>query len=260
MNNIQKKSASLPSFFKKSYMGNRFSGIITRYSAATLGLVLVAIGVAFSIKSDLGTSPISCPPYVLSMWGGLTVGQYTICMHMLFIFIQILLLRKKFRAESLMQVVASFLFGFLTDGAMWIVNGVNADSLTGKFGLMLLSCLITAAGISIEVRANAWMLAGEMTTAAFADVTGKKFSNVKIAFDISLVCIAGLISWTIFGNPLAAGEFTGLKESLLAQQDGVIIGIGTIMSAFLTGFLMKMTDPVAEAILGKLIDRYNGNI
>ncbi|MCM1178329.1 MAG: DUF6198 family protein [Clostridium sp.] len=240
-------------------MDNRITGIITRYAVATLGLVLVAIGVAFSIKSDLGTSPISCPPYVLSLWGGLTVGQYTICMHMLFVCLQILLLRKQFKAESLLQLVASFLFGFLTDGALWLIHGIQASAFSGKFILMIISCIITAAGISIEVRAKAWMLAGEMTTAAFATVTGKKFSNVKIAFDISLVLIAALISWAIFGNPLAAGEFTSLKDSLLAQQEGVIIGIGTIVSAIITGLLMKVIDPVTEAIFGKLLDKAQGN-
>ncbi|MDE6872020.1 MAG: hypothetical protein K2O58_04050 [Bacteroidales bacterium] len=236
-------------------MSNKLTGIITRYAVATLGLILVAIGVAFSIKSDLGTSPISCPPYVLSLWGGLTVGQYTICMHLLFVCLQILLLRKKFKAENLLQLVASFLFGFLTDGALWLIQGISVSGFADKFYLMLLSCVITAVGISIEVRAKAWMLAGEMTTAAFAEVTGSKFSNVKIIFDISLVIIAALTSWAIFGNPLAAGEFTGLKESLLAQQEGVIIGIGTIVSAFLTGLLMKLIDPATEFVFGGLLDR-----
>jgi len=235
-------------------MYNKFIKILIRYGIATIGLILVAVGVAFSIKSDLGTSPISCPPYVVSLWGGLTVGQYTICMHLLFVFIQILLLRKKFKIENLMQLVASFLFGFMTDGALWLIQGIDASDFMDKFWLMLASCIITAAGISIEVRANAWMLAGEMTTAAFAEVTGAKFSNIKIVFDISLVVIAAAISWALFGNPLASGEFTGLKESLLAQQEGVIIGIGTIVSAVLTGLLMKIIDPVTEKVFGKTID------
>ena len=69
-----------------------------RYATGTFGLILVAIGVALSIKSDLGTAPISCPPYVVSLAGHFqigsftigTVGQYTMLMHLIFIVLQIL--------------------------------------------------------------------------------------------------------------------------------------------------------------------------
>lgn len=234
-------------------MNNKILNILTRYSIATLGLVLVAIGVALSIISDLGTSPISCPPYVLSLWGGPTVGQYTILMHILFVFIQIALLRKKFKAEHLLQLAASFLFGFLTDGAIWALSWLQAPHIGGKVALMLLSCAITAFGISIEVRANAWMLAGEMTTAAIATVTNCRFSNVKIVFDVSLVIISAAISFAIFHNPLGAGEFEGIGKSLLAQTDGIVIGLGTVASAILTGVLIKFSDPVVEKVFGKLL-------
>ena len=48
--------------------------IFKRYVMLCVGLLIVAFGVAFSILADLGTSPISCPPYVASMLCPLTVG------------------------------------------------------------------------------------------------------------------------------------------------------------------------------------------
>ena len=222
-------------------MNNKAVNILTRYTIATLGLTLVAIGVALSILSDLGTSPISCPPYVISLWGGLTVGQYTAAMHFLFILLQIALLRKKFKAENLMQIAAAVVFGVLTDAAIWAFSWITPDNYISKAILMLLSCLITAAGISIEVRAKAWMLAGEMTVAAIAEVSGAKFRNVKIIFDCSLVAISSIISLAIFG-------------SLYGKNDMVVIREGTLVSAFLTGYLMKFIDPWADRIIGKMTD------
>lgn len=49
------------------------------------GLSVMAFGVAFSIKADLGTSPISSVPYVVSLFAPLTVGTATIVMHCVFI-------------------------------------------------------------------------------------------------------------------------------------------------------------------------------
>ncbi len=233
----------------------RIKNILIRYAIATIGLAFVAIGVALSIKSDLGTAPISAPPYVLSLWGRFSVGEFTIMMHLLFILLQIALLRKDFKLEHLMQIAAAVVFGYLTDLAIYLIEPLEVASFGGKIGLMIASCVITALGISIEVRAQAWMLAAEMTTAAIAKVTKAKFSNVKIIFDSSLVVVAAIISYAIFGNALGSGENNDIIANLLAEVPGVVIGIGTLVSAFATGLLMKLTDPLTEKLIGKTIDR-----
>ena len=46
-----------------------------------IGLILMALGVALSIKADLGTSPISSLPYVTSLMSSLSVGTTTIIMN-----------------------------------------------------------------------------------------------------------------------------------------------------------------------------------
>ena len=58
--------------------------------------------------------------------------------------------------------------------------------------------------------------------AVLAEVSGRKFSNVKIAFDVTCVILAVLLSFIFF-------DFTivGTRE-------------GTIISALLTGFVVKL--------------------
>ena len=64
--------------------------IVARWLVATLGLVLVALGVALSLKSNLGTAPVSCPPAVLNLkWGAISFGTFTWMMHIIFIILQI---------------------------------------------------------------------------------------------------------------------------------------------------------------------------
>ena len=84
-----------------------------RYLVATLGMALAAFGPAFSIKSDLGTAPYPCPPYILHLWDtSWTVGEFTALENMAFIVAQLLILRKKFKPALLMQIPAIFIFSF----------------------------------------------------------------------------------------------------------------------------------------------------
>ncbi len=222
-------------------MPETMKNILIRYCIATAGLALVATGVALSIISDLGTSPISCPPYVLALNGGLTVGQYTAMMHLLFILVQAALLRKNFRIRNLMQIAAAVVFGALTDLAIMATSPwLTAETYTGRLALMVLSVILTSAGISIEVRARAWMLAGEMTVAAIAETGKMKFRNVKIAFDISLVIIAAAMSMLMSGHLLGDGQQTVIRE-------------GTLVSALFTGYLMRFLDPLTDRLLRRII-------
>ena len=220
-------------------MKTNTESLLARYLTGTVGLALVAIGVALSIKSDLGTAPISCPPYVTSLIGGFSVFGFhvgTVLMHFIFILLQIVLLRSKFKIESLMQIPAALVFGILTDLSILAFDWISAGSYGMRVLLMVLSIIITALGISLEVKGNAWMLAGEMTDAALADFLGIKFRNAKIGFDIFLVVVAALTAWLAFGNPLGNSAENVIRE-------------GTVMSALFTGWCMRYTDKIADRII-----------
>lgn len=58
-----------------------------------IGLIFIAFGVAFSIKSNLGTSPISSISYALNLITGFSVR--TMIVNFLFVVFQIILLRKQ---------------------------------------------------------------------------------------------------------------------------------------------------------------------
>lgn len=223
--------------------------LLNRYLVATLGLALVAFGVALSIISDLGTGPLSCPTVVGNLWmpsmtiGNttipLTVGVYTVIMHLIFILMQIILLRKDFQLRSLMQIPASFVFGFFTDISIWSLQWVVADTYAIRMGLCLFSIIVTAFGISLEVLSKAWMLAGEETVAAIAKTGKWKFEDVKVAFDTALVVLSAIASYAAFSNAIGDGS-------------NVVIREGTILLAVLTGLLMKLTDPIAKKMFGKI--------
>lgn len=228
----------------KLNFGYKFKSNLIRYGIATLGLVFIAIGVALSIKSDLGTAPVSCPPYVVNLWDStFTVGEYTIMMHLIFILSQVLLLRKQFKTVYLMQIPAAVVFGLLTDAAILAFSWIDASSYAMRMLLCILTVIITALGVSLEVIAKAWMLAGEQTTAAISQVSKISFSNVKVGFDVFLVLISAAFSFFVFGNPFGNGEDVVIRE-------------GTLILAVFTGLCMKITDPLVRKIFRPVLSKY----
>lgn len=51
---------------------------VKRYLIFLLGLFINSLGVSFVTRADLGTSPISSIPYVLSLDFPMSLGEFTI--------------------------------------------------------------------------------------------------------------------------------------------------------------------------------------
>ena len=78
--------------------------LVLRIAVLVIGLWIMALGVAFSIAADLGTSPISSVPYTISLFTPLSVGVVTIMMHVVFIALQIVILRHEYNPIQLLQL------------------------------------------------------------------------------------------------------------------------------------------------------------
>ena len=209
-----------------------------RYGISTLGLVLVALGVGISIKSNLGIAPPSCPPTILNLkFTAISVGTFTWMMHLLFILTQWAILGKRFKLKYLMQIPAAFVFGYMCDGAIWLFDSINspATNYTVQILLSLAAVVITALGIKIEVLGRSWMLAGDMLTAVMADESKKPFGTVKVIFDVVLVAVTALLAWIFFGLLTGNGSTVVIRE-------------GTLILAILTGLCMRVTDPLLDKL------------
>lgn len=201
--------------------------IAKRYLLLFAGLSIMAFGVAFSIKASLGTSPISSIPYVVSLFAPLTVGTATIVMHCVFILLQILILRRNYHPIQLMQLPVAVFFGYLTDFGVWAVRGIHCSTYWQQWIVCLIGILLVAAGVSLEVKAGVVVLAGEGVVLAICKVLPKiKFGYMKVGFDVTLVVIACILSFTFTGHLQGVREGTvaaALLVGLIAKQIGKLL-------------------------------------
>ncbi len=218
---------------------NNFLNILIRYLYATVGLFLVALGIALSIISNLGTAPLSCPAYVLNLkFTAISVGTFTFLFNLLYIVIQLALFRRAFKARYWLQIFASAILGYFIDASLWLCAWCATDVIAWRIMLSVVACVFTAIGVSIEVAADAWMLSAEVTVLSICHVFKKlKFGTAKIIMDSSLVVLSALAAWIFFGHILGNGE-----------PDGVVISWGTLLLAFLPGILIPYTDKILPKI------------
>lgn len=217
----------------------RLKSYLIRYVVLTISLFVMAFGVALSTKAGLGTSPISCVPYTLSLLLPWSMGAITIAMHVIFILLQIAILRKNYQWLQLLQLPVAFIFGIFTDITMFMVKDLHPETYPAQFALCILSCVIVGLGVYMEVTANVIMLAGEGLISAFTQVLHGEFGRFKVFFDTTLVIIGTAIAL------VGLHQLVGVRE-------------GTIVAAFLVGnfvrffsrhlaFLARLCAPFKEA-------------
>lgn len=180
------------------------------------GIFAMNIGIALSCKADLGTSPISSLPWVMSMFTPWSIGEITIAMSLVFVFIQPVLLRTIYWREIIGQLITSYFFGRGIDVAMQLLSWVAPTTLAGKSFACLLSTLILAFGVFLCVRAKIFVAPGEGVVMVVSFISKAKFSIIKNCLDCSLVAISLVLSFMQFG------EMRG-------------VGVGTIVAAILVG-------------------------
>jgi len=192
--------------------------LLKRCIALVIGLFIMAIGVALSIKANLGTSPVSCVPYVYSLGFPMTVGLLSIIVNVLMILLQIILLRKEYQLMQLIQLPVALIFGFFIDFAMFLLSDLQTSNYIYQWVLCLLSCVIIAFGVFLEVKANVTYLAGEGLSIAISKAFHTEFGKAKVGVDASLVII-GVVSSFILLHKLE-----GIREGTIAAA----LLVGTI--------------------------------
>ena len=194
---------------------------LKRYLIFLVGLFVNSLGFSLITKANLGTSPISSIPYVLSLNFPFTLGNFTIFFSIFLIVLQLIILRKNFKLEHILQIPVSIIFGYFIDLTMILFSWVNPEAYVMKIVYLLIGCLILGVGVYMEVLADVVMLPGESFVRAIVLTWKTNFGTTKICFDVSMAVIAAVLSFVF------AGRLDGVRE-------------GTVIAALLVGFIARL--------------------
>lgn len=188
-----------------------------------IGLFVMTIGIALSVKSNLGVSPVSSIPYTMTCVLGIEMGKATILFHIILVLIQILLLLKKFKPVQLLQVVIGVVFGYFTTFCNYMVSFLpTPENLGIRIIMVLASTVFVAFGIFLYLPADLIPLAGEGCMQAVSSVTHIEFSKVKIDFDCTMVLVSAITCLTVLHNLGSVGAGTIIAAILVGTLVGII--------------------------------------
>ncbi|WP_052339216.1 YczE/YyaS/YitT family protein [Gorillibacterium massiliense] len=213
--------------------------LLKRYFIFFAGLFLMGLGIALITKADIGTSPISSVPYVLSLKFPLSFGMFTFVICILFVLLQAVLLRGRMPLRDYLQIAVGLIFGYFVDAGMAVLSHASFPDYWEKIIALVAGCFMLAIGVNVQIAAGTVLNPAEGIVKVLADRTKAEFGNVKMIFDWSLVAIALLLSL------LAFGSMQGLRE-------------GTVISALLVGQFVKLVRRIMVNVSSKRLAAREG--
>lgn len=196
------------------------------------GLFLITLGVAFSIKSGLGSTPVASIPYALNLILNMDLGITTFMFQIFLVFLELVLLRGDFKRKHFLQIFVSMIFGVFTSFSISLIGFVpQADNMVVALLMSVLSVFLIALGIFFYVPANIVPVSVEGATQAIAIVTNRPFPKIKICFDVTVVSSSLILSYVFLGN---FGS----------------VGIGTIIGAIFIGYVVKLIHKLNYKLTG----------
>lgn len=212
------------------------------------GMALIAISVNFSKLAALGIAPVTSAAYALEQIWGITLGTVTYLFMIVFLALQLIILRKRFPIRNILGLLVTFWFSFVIDltgidpdavGHM-MLNFPRPESYIARVALLGVCIVLTGVGVFIYMRLQWIPMPSDGVPDAVYKATGWNFGNCKTLFDTSLVTLALILQLVFLG---------GLESFV---NGNVVVREGTIAMAVLVGQVVK----VLTRFFGDKYDRW----
>ena len=198
-----------------------------------VGLMLIAFGVAISVNSNLGVSPVNSLPYVVSQIIGVRMGICVTVIFCFYILLQAILLGKEFQIVNVLQILFSTLFGYFVDFAKLLVGDFALPTYGGKLVMLAASIVLIALGVLLYMDVQLVPMPMEGLSSCIAKKLGKPFPTMKTIVDC-IVVGTGIVLCFVF-----LGGLDGIRE-------------GTVITAVVTGKIIALLRKPISPVLKKL--------
>ena len=116
-----------------------------------------------------------------------------------------------------------------------LVNFINPSNYISQLLLLLISCVVIAFGVLLEIQTEVVYLPPDGIIVAIAKVLNKEFSKVKLYVDTSMVVMSAILSFVFLGY------LVGVRE-------------GTVISALIIGPIVKILKNYFDPYISNLIE------
>lgn len=202
-----------------------------------IGLWIAHLGVTLFLQTNLGSDPFNV--FVQGLfraipwpeWAGMTHGRVHLLVSLL---IMVVLLVVDRSYVGIGTVLCMALGGPIIDVyTLWLAPFLNETlSLAVRVPMLAVGCVILAFGMTIVIRSQAGTGPNDLVAVVLSDKSGKPFGPVRIGVDLTFALVGFAL--------------------------GGLVGIGTIICAFLVGPAAQLFFPVSEKICVCVLNQFAG--
>lgn len=202
-----------------------------------IGLWIAHLGVTLFLQTNLGSDPFNV--FVQGLfraipwpeWAGMTHGRVHLLVSLL---IMVVLLVVDRSYVGIGTVLCMALGGPIIDVyTLWLAPFLNEKlPLAVRVPMLAVGCVILAFGMTIVIRSQAGTGPNDLVAVVLSDKSGKPFGPVRIGVDLTFALVGFAL--------------------------GGVVGIGTIICAFLVGPAAQLFFPVSEKICVCVLNQFAG--
>ncbi|WP_340640241.1 YitT family protein [Bacillus atrophaeus] len=196
-----------------------------KYTFYVLGILILTLGISFTIQSGLGTSPFDAVVVGLSKSVGLTVGSWEIIIAFILICCNSFLKRQR---PEILGLLTAFITGIGID--MWLFllhNLLTPDLWYSKVICFGIGLVVIGLGTATYLHTNFAPIPVDRLTLIIKELT-----RTSIFFSRTFIYLVFLIAAIILNGP---------------------IGVGTLLTVCLGGLILNSFMPFTEKILNRIL-------
>ena len=188
--------------------------------------------------AELGVAPVSSVANVLSIkFTFMSFGTWFILWNILLFLVQLIILGREFKPAMIMQVPVAVIFGWFNDLTRSCIDFITPSGYISRLILVAMSIICIALGVALMVLSDTTVNPPDAFVRVVAGKLKKNFGDVKVAFDVSSVALAVILSLIFFDLTVV-----GTRE-------------GTVIIAVCTGFVVKFFTKLLKAPMTKILDK-----
>jgi len=197
-----------------------------KYVFYVVGILILTLGISLTIQSKLGTSPFDALLVGLSKNVGLTVGSWEIILALLLIGSNSLLARQR---PEILGLVTAFITGIGIDMWLFLLHDiVSPDLWFSQAVCFTIGLVVVGLGTATYLHTNFAPIPVDRLTLIIKELTRK-----TVFFSRTLIYILFLMLAIIFNGP---------------------IGVGTLLTVCLGGYILHFFMPITGRILDNILN------
>lgn len=194
-------------------------------------IILISCGASLTLKAAIGVGAWDALALTGSSISGIKVGTVGMLLNFICIFIELMILRKKFKIKHALQIALCIIVGYTVNFFFYNVLGViELSNYFIRVVILIVGYIINAFTVAVIMLLDVVTFALEGACMAVSNKVGIKFHILRQGVDVVCVVIAIIVAFT--------------SNVPLAIREGTVIGM--VIFGPIMGIFMKLLKPIFQ--------------